>query len=260
MNDIVNDGGLAGCGVLITRPEHQSKELAAEVEAAGGNVFHFPAIDITGRDILDIGREFAALDPPDFVIFVSSNAVAYGLPVVKGIETKIAAVGPATCAAIEALHVAVDISPTDGFDSEHLLSHASLQAVEGKNVIIMRGQSGRELLGDTLRERGAKVDYLCVYNRIPHEPTLADLEDLETALNQQHIQFVTVLSAETVEYLVQILPPQSLSLLRKSTLVAPSARVLQTASELIPGIATELVQGPQATAVVNTLIELRQTG
>ena len=260
MNDIVNDGGLAGCGVLITRPEHQSKELAAEVEAAGGNVFHFPTIDIIGRDILDIGREFAALNTPHIVIFVSSNAVAYGLPVVKGIETKIAAIGPATCASIEALHVAVDISATDGFDSEHLLNHPSLQAVEGKNVIIMRGQSGRELLGDTLRERGAKVDYLCVYNRIPHEPTLADLEDLESALNQQRIHFVTVLSAETVEYLVQILPPQSLSLLRQSTLVAPSARVLQTASELIPGIATELVQGPQAPAVVNTLIELRQTG
>ena len=260
MNDIVNDGGLAGCGVLITRPEHQSKELAAEVEAAGGNVFHFPAIDIIGRDILDIGREFASLDTPDIVIFVSSNAVAYGLPVVQGIETKIAAVGPATCASIEALHVDVDISPTDGFDSEHLLGHTSLQAVDGMNVIIMRGQSGRELLGDTLRERGAKVDYLCVYNRIPHVPTLADLEDLESALNQQRIQFVTVLSAETVEFLVQILPPQSLGLLRKSTLVAPSARVLQTASELIPGITTELVQGPQATAVVNTLIELRQTG
>ena len=256
----MNDGGLAGCGVLITRPEHQSKELAAAVEAAGGNAFHFPAIDIIGRDILDIGREFAALNTPHIVIFVSSNAVAYGLPVVKGIETKIAAVGPATCASIEALHVAVDISATDGFDSENLLNHASLQAVEGKNIIIMRGQRGRELLGDTLRERGAKVDYLCVYNRIPHEPTLADLEDLESALNQQRIQFVTVLSAETVEYLVQILPPQSLSLLRKSTLVAPSARVLQTASELIPGIATELVQGPQAPAVVNTLIELRQTG
>lgn len=260
MNDNLPDGGLNGCGVLITRPEHQSKELAAEVEAAGGNVFHFPAIDIIGRDVLEIGREFATLNKPDIVIFVSSNAVAYGLPVVKGIRTKIAAVGPATRAAIEALHVSVDISPADGFDSEHLLKHDSLQAVDGKNIIIMRGQSGREMLGDTLRERGANVDYLCVYNRIPHEPTLADLEDLESALNQQRIHFVTVLSAETVEFLVQILPPQSLGLLRKSTLVAPSARVLQTASELIPGIATELVQGPQAPAVVSTLIRLRQTG
>ena len=57
----MNDGELAGCGVLITRPEHQSHDLASEIEAAGGQVFHFPTIDIIGRDIDEIGREFAEL-------------------------------------------------------------------------------------------------------------------------------------------------------------------------------------------------------
>jgi uroporphyrinogen-III synthase len=256
----VNDTGLAGCGVLITRPEHQSHDLASAIEAAGGHVFHFPVIDIVGRDIDEIGREFTELPEPDIVVFVSGNAVAYGLAAVKGKNTKIAAIGPATRAAIESLGVSVDIFPDSGFDSEHLLRHAALQEVKNSKVVIVRGQSGRELLAETLRERGANVDYLHVYDRVQHEPTLADLENLDTALDQGRIGLMTAMSVETLEYLVQILPPQSLGLLRKSTLVAPSTRVIQTASELIPGIATVLAQGPQAPTMVSALIEASKTG
>ena len=192
----MNDGGLAGCGVLITRPEHQSQDLVSEIEAAGGKVFRFPTIDIIGRNIDEIGMDFAALVRPNIVVFVSGNAVAYGLAAVRGKRQKIAAIGPATRAAIEAVGVSVDIFPEDGFDSEHLLQHDALQSVDGKRIVIVRGQSGRELLAETLRERGAQVDYLYVYDRIQHEPTLADLENLETALSEGRIGLVTAMSVE----------------------------------------------------------------
>lgn len=253
-------GDLAGCGVLITRAKHQAHELASAIEAAGGTAFLFPAIEIIGRDVLDIGREMATLAKPHIVIFVSGNAVAYGLAAVKAKNAKIAVVGPATRAAIEAVGVGVDIFPGDGFDSEHLLRHDALQSVRDKNIVIVRGQSGRGLLADTLTERGANVSYLSVYERIPYEPTLADLENLEIALNEERIRFVIVLSVETLEILVQILPPQCLRLLRKSALVAPSTRVLQTAAELIPGIETVLAPAPQAPTMVSTLIKLWQNG
>jgi uroporphyrinogen-III synthase len=256
----VSDAGLAGCGVLITRPEHQSQELTAAVKAAGGKVFHFPAIEIIGRDMDNIRRELAALPEPDIVVFVSRNAVAHGLAAIRKINTKIAAIGPATRHAIERNRVTVDISPENGFDSEHLLAHAALQELSGLNVTIVRGQSGRELLAETLSERGANVDYLCVYERTPYAPTPADLESLESALDDGGIRFVTVMSVATLECLVQIMPPQAMSLLRQSTLVAPSTRVLQTASDLIPGITTVLAPGPQASAMVDTLIRLTQTG
>ena len=256
----MSDDGLAGCGVLITRAKHQAHELKSEIEAVGGDAFLFPAIDIVGRDIDEIGRELAALPEPDIVVFVSGNAAAYGLAAVKGKNAKIAVVGPATRAAIESMGINVDIFPQDGFDSEHLLQHDALQTVQGSHVVIIRGQSGCELLADTLRKRGANVQYLSVYKRIPHEPTLADLENIEIALNQERIGFVIVMSVETLAHLVRILPSLCLSLLRKSTLVAPSTRVLQTASELIPGIATELAPGPQAPAIVDTLIKLAKSG
>jgi uroporphyrinogen-III synthase len=256
----VNKGGLAGCGVLITRAKHQAHEMKSEIEAAGGDTFLFPAIDIVGRDIDEIGRELADMPEPDIVIFVSGNAVAYGLAAVKGKNAKIAVVGPATRDAIESTGVKVDIFPQDGFDSEHLLRHDALQTVTDKSIVIVRGQSGRELLANTLRERGAIVHYLVVYDRIPHEPTLADLENLEFALDQGRIGFVIVMSVETLECLAQIIPARSLALLRHTTLVAPSTRVLQTASELIPGIATELAPGPQAPAMVDTLVRLTRGG
>ena len=251
---------LAGYGVLVTRPEHQSYELASAIEAAGGEVFHFPTIDIVGRDISEIGREFAELPEPDIVVFVSGNAAVFGLATVKGKNTRIAAVGPATRSSIESVGVSVDIFPQNGFDSEHLLQHDDLQAVRDKNILIVRGKSGRELLADTLRERGANVHYLCVYDRVQHEPTLAEMENLESALDGGRIRFVTVMSVETLECLVQIMPSQALGLLRQSTLVAPSTRVIQTASELIPGITTVLAPGPQAPAMVSTLIEASKTG
>ena len=140
------------------------------------------------------------------------------------------------------------------------MQHDALQSLDGKNIVIVRGQSGRELLAETLRERGANVDYLYVYDRVQHEPTLADLENLEAALSEGRIGLVTAMSVETLEHLVQILPSRSLRLLRKSTLVGPSPRVIQTASELIPGIATVLAPGPQTPAMVGTLIKATKTG
>jgi len=256
----VSNGALAGCGVLITRPEHQSHELAAAIGAANGAVYQFPAIDIVGRDLDEIQHDFGTLPAPDIVVFVSSNAVVHGIAVVKGDTAKIAVVGPATRAAVEAAGMAADIYPEVGFDSEQLLEHPALQEVSGRNVLIMRGQSGRELLADTLAERGANVDCLRVYSRIPHEPAPSQLEMLDSILPRGRVHFIIVMSVATLECLVQILPSQSLGLLRQSTLVAPSTRVLQTASELIPGIATELAPGPQAPTMVDTLIRLWHTG
>ena len=256
----MSDGALAGCGVLITRPEHQSHELAAAIDAAEGNVFRFPAMDIIGRDADDVRQEFTTLETPDIVLFVSCNAVTHGFGIAGHTGAKIGAVGPATRAAIEAMGATVEITPQGGFDSEHLLQHAALQDLAGKKVCIVRGQSGRELLADVLQDRGGSVDYLRVYRRAPHEPKPAEIESLEADLRRGNVHFVIVMSVETLAHLMRILPPKSMGLLRQSTLVAPSTRVLQTAAELIPGIPTLLAPGPQAPAMVDTLIGQWQTG
>jgi len=256
----VSEGPLAGCGVLITRPAHQSNDLAAAIIAAGGTVVRFPLLEIVGRDVDDIRADLAALPTPDIIVFVSSNAVAHGFAAVADSAAQLAAIGPATRDALEAMGATVSIFPDGTFDSEHLLQHAALQDLGGKHVLVVRGQSGRELLAETLTARGAKVHYLCAYHREPYAHTAAEIASLESSLHEGAVHFVTVMSVETLQQLMRILPPQCLPLLRQSALVAPSARVLQTASELLPGVSRVLADGAQAAAIVGALIRQWQNG
>lgn len=251
---------LAGLGVLVTRPAHLSQSLAAGIAAAGGQVILLPAIDIVGRDPVAVAADLAAIARPDIVVYVSRNAVDHGPPALLDSAATVAAVGPATKAAIESRGRVVDIVPDNGFDSEALLKHPRLQDVGGQEVLIVRGQSGRELLADTLRGRGAKVTYLAVYERRPHKPLPEELSRLDAALKAESLRFLIVLSADSLRSLTASLPQPLLESLRSITLVAPSPRVLQTASELIPGIETALASGPQAPDIVDTLTRLAQSG
>ena len=256
----MSDGPLAGCGVLITRPAHQSRELAAAIGAAGGKVVRFPVLEIVGRDVADIRNDLAGLATPDIVVFISSNAVTHGFAALRESNAQLAAVGPTTRDALEALGATVNITPVGAFDSEHLLQHAALQNPGGRNVLIVRGQSGRELLAETLTARGANVDYLCAYRREPYPHTAAEIDSLESRLREGAVQYVTIMSVESMQQLLRILPSRCLPLLRQSALVAPSARVLRKASELLPGVSTVLAADPQAAAIVAALIRQWRNG
>jgi uroporphyrinogen-III synthase len=256
----VNSGPLAGYRVLVTRPEHQSADLVTEIEGAGGQAILFPVIQIAGRDPETIAGELAALPKPDIAIFVSRNAVDYGLPAIRGSDATIAAVGPSTRAAIENAGVEVSINTGEGFDSEQLLAHPALQTVRDKNVIIVRGNSGRELLADTLRVRGANVSFLRTYDREIFHATKSEIEALDDSFRNGGIDCVTIMSVETLENLLQLLPATSLEPLRQTRLVAPGARVIQTVRKRVPGISAIMASGPRAVDMLDALIVARHSG
>ncbi len=251
---------LAGCCVLVTRPEGQSEDLIQAIEGAGGEVIHFPVIKITGRSPETVASEFAALHSPEIVIFVSRNAVTHGLAAVRGHTSKIAAIGPATVASLEAAGMDVDICPDNGFTSEQLLNHEALQDVDGLSIAIVRGESGRELLASALSERGARVGYLSAYRRELNHVTAEQVARLDAAWTNGRVDCVTVMSVETLKNLVELLPATSLERLRKTPLVAPGKRVIQIACELVPGVPVIRASGPRATDMLNALIEWRHSG
>jgi uroporphyrinogen-III synthase len=255
----VNAGPLSNVGVLVTRPAGRARDLVEAIEAAGGSVILFPVLEIETRDSAILGEEQASLPPPDIAIFVSSNAVRFGFRYIPASGVRIAAIGPATRASIEAEGRTVDIYPSGGFDSEHLLQEPELVHATGKAIRIVRADSGRELLATTLRQRGAQVDYLSAYRRLPIRHSDEDLEQLERAWRAGQIHYVTVMSVATLDSLWSALPDYCRMLLPETPLVTPSERVIQTASERIPGIQAILAPGPQAGDMVRAMITALET-
>lgn len=252
---------LKGTGVLVTRPKAQSKELSEAIEAAGGAVFRLPVIEIATRSETVLLADLASLATPDIVIYVSRNAVicaASAIAASAAATATVAAIGPATRLALEDAGHEVAIYPEDGFDSEHLLAHAALDRIGNSNVLIIRGTSGRELLADTLRARGATVSYLAAYERVTTKPDTATLVELASAWHRGNIDVVIVMSVDSLTRLLDILPANCQPLLEKSWLVTPSQRVIQTALELLPGARTTLAGGPQAANMVDAVIQSRK--
>lgn len=251
---------LAGVGVLVTRPAAQADELVGAIEAAGGQAIRFPVVDIVARDVTEVASEVAITPKPEIVVFVSRNAVRFGQSAFASAHPLYAAIGPATATALLAAGLSADIVSADGFDSEHLLAHEKLQDVRGKSITIVRGGDGRKLLHDTLSERGADVHYLSVYERRLPSPDDAAITALQHSWSQGSVNCVTIMSVASLQNLLQLLPLSCREYLRETLLVAPGARVIQTARNLIPGIPTAEAPGPLAADMVATLIANRQSG
>ena len=251
------DNELAGVGVLVTRPGHQAIELVAAITRLGGSAIEFPAIEIIPRTGDAIAVDANQLLDPDIAIFVSANAVQHGLAFTG--SAKIAVVGPATAAAIESSTHSVDIRSPAGYDSEHLLAEAELQNVRGKVVRILRGENGRELLADTLRDRGATVEYLAIYKRKTPDYSASEVAALERRWRAGAVNVVTIMSVESLTNLIAILPEWCKDELGRTPLVTPASRVIDATLDRFPGIPTTLARGPRASDIVDAIVNRKQS-
>jgi uroporphyrinogen-III synthase len=243
---------LAGRGVLITRPEHQADELSNALEQQGATVIRFPTLQIVARDAATVAAEAAQLAKPDTVIFVSSNAVRHGIHLAG--NARIAAIGPATAAAVAAAGRSVDVVAADGFDSEHLLALPEFAVCRGRTITIIRGQDGREMLADTLRDRGAQVNYLAAYERRAAVHTSESIAALAAQWQAGKIDVVTAMSVASFVQLFALLPHATRQLLARTRLVTPAARVLKQALHQFPDLPAILADGPDAAAMVQAII------
>lgn len=243
---------LTGHRVLVTRPAAQSAALMDAIVAAGGEAISFPVIAIEGREPAAIEHELTSMQAADLTIFISSNAVRHGIAAAG--KRQVAAIGPATRNALEELGITVDIYPDGGFDSEHLLEHPALNEVAGQTIRIVRGNAGRELLAETLRNRGAQVQEVAVYQRVCVTPGAGTLDELRATWLEQGIEFVVVMSVESLDNLLQILPDDLRGQLPASLLVSPSRRVIQTALERLPDMPSRVAGGPEARDLVEAMV------
>ena len=253
----MTDRALEGVGVLVTRPRTQADQLVRAIEAQDGVARCFPVLDIAPFDALDIRNSVARLSKPDIVVFVSRNAVEHGIEFTDG--GAIAVIGPATAAAVNEAGRVVDIQPAQGFDSEHLLAEENLLDVAGKCVRIVRGKGGRELLAETLKERGATVEYLSVYERRLPKVSAEALAAVEAHWRSGEIDVVTVMSVQSLRNLVTLLPKWCREQLETTPLVTPAGRVIKEALERFPASRPILAPGPGADDMVQAIIALQGT-
>ena len=232
---------LAGRRIIVTRPKGQAEALAALIRQEGGEALSIPAIEI--RPLADPAafQVFAdRLESFDLAIFVSGNAVRSALALLRGrpwpAHLKVATVGSASRHALEDSGFSGVIAPAAQPDSEGLLALPEMAAVRGKRVAILRGDAGRELLGEELARRGAAVEYVACYRRVrPEAGELAHAWD-------RGVDAVTISSSEGLANFLDMLGADAVARLARVALFVPHARVAEDAARR--GLRAAIVAGP----------------
>jgi uroporphyrinogen-III synthase len=246
---------LSGRTIVVTRPRAQASRLADLIAGLGGEAVIFPLLEIS--PVADPGPLQAAvlgLDSCSLAIFISPNAVAFSLPAILRRRAwpaglRAAAIGQSSVALLASYGIENTLAPAERFDSEALLELPELQRgyVAGRRVVIFRGNGGRELLAQTLRERGAEVDYVACYQR--SAPT--DAAPLRTLWRIGQLDALTISSSEGLRNLVDLLDAPERACLRETPLFVPHQRIAEQAQAL--GLSRVILTGPADTGIIAAL-------
>jgi uroporphyrinogen III methyltransferase/synthase len=196
-------GPLAGRTVAVTRARAQSSGLAARLRTLGARVLETPAIRIVPREAKVpplAGFDLLCLTSPNGADLFFERLAEAELDARALAGIRIAAIGPGTAAALANHGVIADVVP-ERFVAEGLLE--ALEPFEIRRALVARAGEARDVLIDGLRERGAEVEVLALYD------TLAEPIDAATASALEHADYVTFTSSSTVRFFLQSAKPGS---------------------------------------------------
>ncbi|MFK7977844.1 MAG: uroporphyrinogen-III synthase [Halioglobus sp.] len=222
--------------VLVTRPEGAAAlDLCQKVSEAGFTAYSQPLLALHALDTLGDEARHAVfeLDAFEHVIFVSANAVRFGMEQIGNVWPQLPvalqwyAIGGATQALLGSYGVHAQ-APAQQMTSEGLLALPSLQAINGRRVLLVKGVGGRDKLRTELELRGAKVSELACYERqLPRLET----GELAKKLTQWEIAVVLLSSGEGLANLELLLSPSETTNFTHICLIVPSKRVAQLAQD-----------------------------
>ncbi|HEU4393325.1 MAG TPA: uroporphyrinogen-III C-methyltransferase [Solirubrobacterales bacterium] len=222
---------LHGRRVVVTRARAQASGLAATLRDLGADVVELPAIRIEPRiESEEVRRAIASIREYSLLCVTSPNgahllfealaaadqgsndgvsataerqasegaapASAYDARALAG--ATVAAIGPGTARALAEHGIAADIVP-ERFVAEGLVEALAGVEVEGRRVLVARAAEARDILPDALRERGAEVDVVALYETVREQPDEAAVEAAQAA------DYVTFTSSSTVTNLTEAL-------------------------------------------------------
>jgi uroporphyrinogen III methyltransferase / synthase len=189
---------LAGLTVAVTRARPQASALADRLRALGASVVESPAIRIVPLDgpAPDLHRyDLMCLTSPNGVRLLFTRLFAAGADARGLAGVRVAAIGPGTAAELRLHGVVADVVPSERFVAEGLVE--ALADVPVRRALVARAAEARDVLVDALRERGAEVDVLALYETVAELLSQAQLAAVAAA------HYVTFTSSSTVRYFMQ---------------------------------------------------------
>lgn len=211
--------------VLVTRPEHQSAGLCAQLLARGLQPIKYPTIEI--QAISNKKTALQNIAQNDFIIFVSVNAALHTKRLLHeqwlNTDSTLIAIGPKTSETLKNLGLKPNITTNKPFSSEQLLKQLPSK-LHAKSIVIIKGVGGRVFLLQQLKLRGANVTSIDVYKRI--------LPTKKTLPSNTSIKYITITSQLALENLFILLHEQVNELKRSSTFVVFSQRIAEFAKSM----------------------------
>ncbi|NKI35796.1 uroporphyrinogen-III synthase [Wenzhouxiangella sp. XN79A] len=257
MNDRPGDSERAAPLVVVTRAGTDEDSLGAVLSEAGLAVIRAPMFALEPVDERALAEAFEHCRPVDGLVITSPRAAAVALRALgteRLADCRLVAPGPGTAGPLREAGMAV-VHPASGGTSEDVLALSELAAarIEGRRFVILAAPGGRTRIARTLRARGATVDVLAPYRRVPLEPPPALLE----ALGGDRSVITLVSSPATLERLAETLPEPLRRRWRAGRFVVSSARLAARARALGIG---EIVQADGASDTALRVAVERLTG
>ena len=200
---------LHGRRVVVTRARAQASVLGATLRGLGAEVVELPAIRIEPRiDTPEVVAMLEGLHSYALVCLTSPNGaeLLFEAMAGRGLDARalasaaVAAIGPGTARRLRELGVIADIVPPRSI-AESLVESLSEVDVSGRPVLVARAAEARDVLPDALRERGAEVDVVPLYE------TVRDGASSEAVERARAADYVTFTSSSTVRYFAETVGP-----------------------------------------------------
>ncbi|POS81779.1 hypothetical protein EPUL_005837, partial [Erysiphe pulchra] len=180
----------------LTRPSLAGEQLVKLLRAYGQSAWHLPLINfVPGIDLPMLAERLTALSHDDLLFLFSQHAIYYANSWLRqqGITWPVSG-------------LPVSYPPYKNETSEGLLNLPSLASLDGRRALVLRGNGGRELLKNTLIQRGVQVEYCECYRRCP---ILYDSEEQGRRLLSLGIKTLIITSGEMLQQFYTLMPKYS---------------------------------------------------
>jgi len=226
---------LSGKRVVITRPAAQAQPFIDALVAAGAKPILFPTIQIVpikANGPLD--SALARLSTYDWIVFTSVNGVNVALERMRMLNIpfdalnarQVAAIGPATSAALSDFGVRITLQP-DEYVAEAIVERlAGRRAIAGQRFLLLRADIARSTLREQLIAGGGLVDEIPVYQTVRGQPDPSIFVEL-----RRGIDVITFTSSSTVRFFFALLGDEAIKVAASAQIICIGPITAQTARE-----------------------------